>query len=453
MLLLGCLQCLRLLSIAWKLLDLTSRRQRSSLLSAAPIAISTPAGMGRGWIPGQGKLGLSYECRAEWPAAEIAAAGPENIRVLELGGNRLTSIQGAELAKLTNLEVLWLHDNLLTALPPEIGRLAALQKLAVEGNRLTALPPEIGRLAALRGLRLGQLTALPPEIGCLAALKWLYVGGSHGQLTALPPEIGRLAALETLWFGSQQLTALPPEIGRLVSLRQLRVHNNQLTALPPEIGRLAALQTLDVSHNQLTALPPEIGGLAALRYLYAHGNPVVDSWPEPVRHTVNQNDGEFKKQGSAQCAAVVLFLRSLPVPVSAAAPSVAPPAPRPPATLESVGLRRELGVDAAALALRYGGALVADRPRSCPLLCRQDRGMLASGACRSVQDRGGDAALPDLSLLPLPQLSGEGYGESAEAESQLEATTLMSFRRPERTEGGEGPSTPPRDTRGKAGSL
>eukprot|EP00741_Cyanophora_paradoxa_P001949 tig00000532_g1888.t1 len=237
--------------------------------------------MGKGWIPAEGKLDLEKEGRTEWPAAEIARAGPANIRELDLGYNKLTRIPGAELAKLTNLEKLWLSNNRLTALPPEIGRLTALRWLNVQGN----------------------------------------------QLAALPPEIGRLAALQTLYVGDNQLTALPPEIGRLAALKELGVGDNQLTALPPEIGRLAGLETLGVSDNQLTALPPEIGRLAALQELYVSGNPVVDSWPELVRRAVNDN----MYDGTAQCAAVVPYLRSLPAPAPAApaARPAAPAAPRP----------------------------------------------------------------------------------------------------------------------------
>eukprot|EP00741_Cyanophora_paradoxa_P002335 tig00000600_g2265.t1 len=136
--------------------------------------------MGYGWIPEEGKLDLGGEGRTEWPAAEIAEAGHENIRVLNLSGNKLTRIPGAELAKLTNLETLWLQCNQLMELPPEIGRLAALQELDVNSNQLTALPPEIGRLAALQVLDVynNQLTALPSEIGRLPALKELRVHGN-----------------------------------------------------------------------------------------------------------------------------------------------------------------------------------------------------------------------------------------------------------------------------------
>eukprot|EP00741_Cyanophora_paradoxa_P005881 tig00000113_g5699.t1 len=172
--------------------------------------------MGRGWMPAEGLLDLGWEGRTEWPAAEIAAVGPKNIRHLELSYNRLTSIPGAELAKMTNLEQLSLPCNQLTALPPELFRLATLQTLVVYGNQLTALPPEIGRLAALWQLHVSdnQLTSLPPEIGRLAALKWLYVNGN--RLTALPPEIGRLAALQGLYVHGNPVVASWPEPVRRV---------------------------------------------------------------------------------------------------------------------------------------------------------------------------------------------------------------------------------------------
>eukprot|EP00741_Cyanophora_paradoxa_P002333 tig00000600_g2263.t1 len=119
---------------------------------AANLFSSLPGGMGKGWIPADGKLELRDQGWTEWPAAEIAAAGPHNIRELNLSGNKLTRISGTELAKLTNLEKLYMMNNQLTALPPEIGCLVDLRALRVSGNQLAALPPEIGCLPALKEL-------------------------------------------------------------------------------------------------------------------------------------------------------------------------------------------------------------------------------------------------------------------------------------------------------------
>ncbi len=78
------------------------------------------------------------------------------------------------------------------------GYLTGLTDLYLNDNRLTALPPEIGNLTGLTwlNLRRNQLTALPPEIGNLTGLTWLYLGGN--RLTALLPEIGNLTGLKVL---------------------------------------------------------------------------------------------------------------------------------------------------------------------------------------------------------------------------------------------------------------
>eukprot|EP00741_Cyanophora_paradoxa_P024947 tig00000056_g24080.t1 len=123
-----------------------------------------------GWLPEEGLLYLGVEGRTEWPAAEIARAGPENIRTLVLSGNSLTRIPGAELAKLTKLEGLGLSNNLLTALPPEISRLAALQHLQVHGNPVVDSWPEPVRRAVNENSN-GQVqcAAVVPYLRSLAA--------------------------------------------------------------------------------------------------------------------------------------------------------------------------------------------------------------------------------------------------------------------------------------------
>eukprot|EP00741_Cyanophora_paradoxa_P002351 tig00000600_g2281.t1 len=169
------------------------------------------------------------------------------------------------------------------------------------------------------------------------------MGKGFNKLTRIPgAELAKLTNLEKLYTTRNQLRALPLEIGHLAALKELRVSGNKLAALPPEIGRLTALKQLYAHSNQLTALPLEIGRLGALELLRADGNPVVDSWPEPVRRTVNDNKGPWGSDdaaaasGKAQCTAVVPYLRSLSAPAPAALPAPSPDFCPPAALVPSV---------------------------------------------------------------------------------------------------------------------
>jgi internalin A len=126
------------------------------------------------------------------------------------------------------------------------------------------------------------LTSLPPEIGVLANLQWLSLSGT--QLTALPPEIWRLTNLQVLILGGNQLTTLPAEIGRLSNLCFLDLYGNNLRSLPTTIGNLGSLTQqaacsgrsdpyyhgLNLEGNPLISPPPEVveqGTAAVLAYL------------------------------------------------------------------------------------------------------------------------------------------------------------------------------------------
>jgi len=76
-----------------------------------------------------------------------------------------------------NVTEIYLTDNSLTSLPPEIWQLTRLKALVLSNNQLTRLPPELGQLTNLQVLYLSYnpLTHLPPEIGQLTNLQELYI--------------------------------------------------------------------------------------------------------------------------------------------------------------------------------------------------------------------------------------------------------------------------------------
>ena len=126
--------------------------------------------------------------RVEKALARIEIAKNRGDRALKLSVLGLRELP-PEIASLSQLTVLSLHDNKLTSLPPEITRLSQLTVLDLFNNQLTSLPPEITNLSQLTKLQLlnNKLTSLPPEIASLTALAGLYL--HDNEALRIPPEI------------------------------------------------------------------------------------------------------------------------------------------------------------------------------------------------------------------------------------------------------------------------
>lgn len=114
------------------------------------------------------KVGAAAGPVSEAELQEIRRTGRCNL------ANRELTVLPPEIARLTNLQELWLGGNQLTVLPPEIGQLTNLRRLELGGNQLTALPAEIGQLTNLHRLELSgnQLSALPREVADLLSGVW-----------------------------------------------------------------------------------------------------------------------------------------------------------------------------------------------------------------------------------------------------------------------------------------
>ncbi len=70
-----------------------------------------------------------------------------------------------------------------------------------------------------------QITIIPPEIGLLINLQELWL--SCNQITIIPPEIGQLVNLQVLSIRDNQIKIIPPEIGQLINLQDLILCQNQ----------------------------------------------------------------------------------------------------------------------------------------------------------------------------------------------------------------------------------
>lgn len=78
------------------------------------------------------------------------------------------------------LTCIYLSNNNLQYLPPDISRLAALETLDLSNNKLRLLPPELGKLKHLKELLLynNNLQTLPYELGNLVNMQTLGLQGN-----------------------------------------------------------------------------------------------------------------------------------------------------------------------------------------------------------------------------------------------------------------------------------
>ncbi|WP_050421299.1 NEL-type E3 ubiquitin ligase domain-containing protein [Bradyrhizobium tropiciagri] len=168
-----------------------------------------------------------------------------------------------------DIVVLDIPFNRLTSLPDNLP--ASLRRLNVSANQLTSLP---ALPTELRGLNASsnRLTSLPEVLP--AALEFFDL--SHNQLLDLPEVLP--ASLRFLYASHNQLTNLPEVLP--ATLEYLDVSGNQLTRLPEVLP--ASLEFLDASQNQLTSLPEDL-----LTQIGADGGIILTENPLPEQVLAN----------------------------------------------------------------------------------------------------------------------------------------------------------------------
>uniref|UniRef100_A0A8C1WK57 poly(A)-specific ribonuclease n=1 Tax=Cyprinus carpio TaxID=7962 RepID=A0A8C1WK57_CYPCA len=111
-------------------------------------------------------------------AEEVASGKKSHWTELEISG-RVRSLSSS-LWTLTHLTALYINNNNLSRLPPEIAKLPHLVYLNLSSNKLRSLPAELGNMVTLRELLLNNncLRVLPYELGRLFQLQTLGLKGN-----------------------------------------------------------------------------------------------------------------------------------------------------------------------------------------------------------------------------------------------------------------------------------
>ncbi|CAJ1962915.1 unnamed protein product [Cylindrotheca closterium] len=164
-----------------------------------------------------------------------------------------------------------------------------LRNVDLSGNKLRgSIPEELYDLLALEGIYLykNELSGtISSKIGQLWSLRMFLL--NHNRLTGSIPA---------------DAFASTPDAGRFYQLRNFNVHRNQMTGSIPSNTRLRQLRIFDIGRNQFSGQVPEDFGREAvrLRHLYLDHNKFTGTFPSAALNagdgflsTLFINDNEF----------------------------------------------------------------------------------------------------------------------------------------------------------------
>ncbi|KAF3068107.1 Leucine-rich repeat-containing protein 40 [Trichoderma lentiforme] len=201
------------------------------------------------------------------------------IRDLKLANNLLVGALNADLADLSVLEVLDVHGNQVTALPPNVEGLSRLRVLNLSENNFESLPFEgLSKLPlAELDLKKNKLsgTLIDGSVGSLPMLQSLDI--SVNRLTRLMPADTSISLplVHTLTLSMNRLQELP-DMTSWTSLINLAADANNISSIPLSFTSLEKVRQADFSSNDIRVVPPEISRMDSLTLLRLSGNPLRD---------------------------------------------------------------------------------------------------------------------------------------------------------------------------------
>jgi len=172
---------------------------------------------------------------------------------IDLSRNKFTEIP-EEVLRCGDTEELNCYHNMIRAIC-DLNALRFLCKLNLCRNQLTSIPSHLCTLP-LEELYLAnnKIHTLPPEIGNLKGLIDLDL--SCNMLSSVPVEFGQLVSLKDLNVRHNFITHIPSELTE-TSLVRLDLSYNRIAIIPPSYRFLKDLKHLDISNNPLVCPPAQ----------------------------------------------------------------------------------------------------------------------------------------------------------------------------------------------------
>ncbi len=200
---------------------------------------------------------FDYEFPDDLPSEEVVETS------LSLNEQSIDEVH-QEVLESRHIKSLYLSENNLIFLPEEIGNLTELRILGVHGNFLTALPKSLIKLQNLEEIyaynnQIQEFPQLP------ASIKKIYL--SRNQIQIIPATVENLTSLEWLDLDNNNIQEIHPHISKLLALEYLDLSNNPLYTIPAGITCLPKLQTLLLHSCPVEEFPNAFPGLKELTTL------------------------------------------------------------------------------------------------------------------------------------------------------------------------------------------
>lgn len=201
------------------------------------------------------------------------------LRDLKLANNRLAGPLNASVSNLTALELLDIHGNKVTALPPNLENISRLRILNLSDNSIESLPFDslsklpLVELDAKRNKLSGTLIEAP--IDSLSLLQTLDI--STNQLTRIVPSGASISlpVVHTISLSMNRLQELP-DMTTWTNLLTLTADSNKIPSLPASFTTLEKLRHADFTGNDIRVVPPEVARMDSLTLIRLTGNPLRD---------------------------------------------------------------------------------------------------------------------------------------------------------------------------------
>lgn len=137
------------------------------------------------------------------------------------------------------LEFINLSNNRLVNLPDNFSKIRSLRDLKLSHNQLQTADAflTLAELPKLRSLWLddNQISVLAPEIATLRQLRFLYL--DNNNLSTLPEAVTQMRRLLVLHAAQNRFTELPGQLARMPGLMFVIFSNNPIEEIPPIFHR------------------------------------------------------------------------------------------------------------------------------------------------------------------------------------------------------------------------